>query len=140
MEKIVYKWANDEKTVLLCTYAQPDWTWDDFHQAFKTQNEMLDGVSHPTVHIMVDVRKSQLMPKGGSLLSGMRKLSVQKHPRQGHTVIVGAKGVVAAMSNLMTRLMGEHRQELHMVDTMEEADALLTHIMQMDAQKQQKTL
>jgi hypothetical protein len=135
MSKITYEWANDDKTVLLCIYAEPDWTWQDFHEAFKIRNAMLDAVSHPQVHILVDVRKSHLMPKGGTLLSGINKLSGQKHPRQGHTVVVGAKGIVSVMSNLLTKFLGEHRQEFHLVDTMEEANALLSRIM---AQQQTK--
>src|SRR5262245_38696735 len=130
MNKITYEWANDDKTVMLCAYTQPDWAWDDFHEAFKVQSEMLDSVSHTQVHILVDVRNSQLMPKGGTLLSGVKKLDGQKHPRQGHTVVVGAKGIVAAMSNMASKLLGEHRQEFHLVDTMEEANALLTRIME----------
>jgi len=136
MDKIVYTWANEEKTILLCTYRQADWTWEDFHYAFQTQNALIESVSHPQVHIVVDVRVSQLIPKGGSMLTGINKLSAQKHPRQGHSVIVGAKGLIASMVNMTAKLLGEHRQEIHMVNTFEEAYALLARIMEQQAQKQ----
>jgi hypothetical protein len=128
MEKIVYSWLDDEKTAILCTYREENWTWDDFYRAFQTQKTMLESVPHTNVHVIVDVRKSHLMPKGGSLLSGIRKLGDQKHPQQGHTIIVGATGMVAAIARMLGKLLGEHRQEVHMVDTMEQAYELLARI------------
>jgi hypothetical protein len=128
VDKIVYTWFNAEKTVLLCTYQDENWTWQDFHDAFQIQKAMIDSVSYPKVHIVVDASKSRLIPKGGSLLSGVRKLTDLKHPRQGHTIIVGAKGMVAAIANAVTKMMGKHRQEVHLVNTMEEARELVSQL------------
>jgi hypothetical protein len=128
MEKIVYSWLNEEKTALLCTYLVDNWTWDDFHSAFQVQKTMIDSVTHPKVHIVVDASKSRMIPKGGSLLSGVRKLTDLKHPRQGHTIIVGAKGLVAAIASAVTKMLGAHRQELHLVNTMEQAHMVIDHL------------
>ena len=126
MDVITYSWFNAEKTVLLCTYGKTEWTWNDFYEAFQIQNEMIDSVSHPKVHIIVDTRASNWLPKGGSLLAGSRKLTSQKHPRQGHTIIVGAKGIIAAVSRVVTNLVGVYQQDVHLVDTMEEAEKLVS--------------
>lgn len=130
MDKIAYEWFNEEKTVLLCTYIAEDWTWEDFHNAFQTQKAMIDSVSHPKVHVIVDTSKTHWLPKGGSLLSGIRKLTDLKHPRQGHTIIVGATGFIAAITNSMMKLLGTHRQEFHLVNTMEEARQLLAQLIE----------
>jgi hypothetical protein len=128
VDKIVYSWFNDEKTVLLCTYPAEHWTWEDFHNAFHTQKAMIDGVSHPKVHVIVDASKGQWLPKGGSLMSGVRKMTDLKHPRQGHTIVVGAKGLIASIASAVTKLMGAHRQEMHLVNTMQEATDLLSRL------------
>jgi hypothetical protein len=128
MDKIVYAWFNNEKTALLCTYRDENWTWEDFHHAFEIQKAMIDEVAHPKVHIVVDARKSRLMPKGGSLLSGARKLTDLKHPRQGHTIVVGATGIVATIAGAIGKILGKHRQEFHLVKTMGEANALLAEL------------
>jgi hypothetical protein len=125
MDKIVYSWFNEEKTIILCEYLALDWDWNDFHDAFQRQKAMIDSVTYPKVHVIVDTTRSNWLPKGGSLLSGMRKLTDLKHPRQGHTIIVGAKGLLAAVANTITKLMGKHRQEIHLVDTLEEARQLV---------------
>jgi hypothetical protein len=61
------------------------------------------------------------MPKGGSLLSGMRKFSSEKHPRQGQTIVVGARGMVASIARTVTGLLGSGRQELQFAADMDEA-------------------
>lgn len=128
MEGITYTWFNEDKSILLCTYPENEWTWNDFHAAFHVQNEMIDSVSHPKVHVIVDTRTSRWLPKGGSLLSGIRKLTSLKHPRQGHTVIVGAKGMVATIARIVTNMMGEQKQEIHLVDSMEEAEQIIANL------------
>jgi hypothetical protein len=128
MDAITYSWFNEEKTVLLCTYRRAEWTWNDFYEAFQIQNKMIDSVNHSKVHIIVDTRASSWLPKGGSLLSGSRKLTSQKHPRQGHTIIVGAKGIIAAIARSITNLIGVYQQEVHLVDTMEEAEKMVSEL------------
>jgi hypothetical protein len=130
MNNISYSWFNEEKTVLLCTYDQGEWTWNDFHEAFLIQNEMIDSVDYPKIHIIVDTRASSWLPRGGSLLSGARKLTSLKHPRQGHTIVVGAQGMVAAVVRTVTKILGAHQQEIHLVDTMEEAESLVSELME----------
>lgn len=130
MEKIRYSWFNEEHTVLLCSYNSTDWTWDDFHEAFKTQAEMIDSVDSPEVHVIVDTTSSNWLPKGGSLLSGVHKLTNLKHPRQGHTIIVGAHGIIAAVAKIVTKMMGENRQEVHLINSMDEAEQLVSKLLQ----------
>jgi hypothetical protein len=126
MEKITVSWLDDTKTAILCTYNQEGWTWEDFFAALQTQKAMIETVDHPKVHIIVDVRKSTWLPKGGSLLTGMKKMSNERHPRQGQTIIVGSRGMVAAIAGTVAKLMASSRVEMHFASKMEEVPALLS--------------
>jgi hypothetical protein len=121
MEKVTVAWLDENKSAILCTYTQDGWTWEDFFHAIKMQRELIDSVDRPKVDVVVDVRNSSWLPKGGSILSGMRKFTSEKHPRQGQTIIVGARGMVASIARAVIGLLGSARQEMHFAETMDEA-------------------
>jgi hypothetical protein len=125
MEKISVSWLNDSKTAILCIYNQDGWSWEDLFAALVQQKAMIETVDRPKVHIIVDVRKSTWLPKGGSLLTGMRKMNVERHPRQGQTIVVGARGMVAAIASTVTKMVGSSRVEMRFASTMEDAQAML---------------
>jgi hypothetical protein len=135
MEKITVSWLDENKTAILCTYNQDGWSWDDFFKALEQQKTLIESVNHPKVNIVVDVRKSSWMPKGGSLLSGMRKFNSERHPRQGQTIVVGARGMVASIARTVSKLMGPSRLEMHFAATMEEMQNL---IKQFETNRQEK--
>ena len=128
-------WLDENKTAILCTYNQEGWSWEDFFTALQQQKALIESVSHPKVNIIVDVRKSSWLPKGGSLLSGMRKISSERHPRQGQTIVVGARGMVASIASTLSKMMGSSRIEMHFAPTMEEMQNLLK---QFEANRQEK--
>ena len=134
-DKISLAWANPEKTILLVTYEKDGWTWQDLYESLKQQKAMIDTVDHK-VHLIVDSRKTSMFPQGGSLLSGIRKITVERHTRQGHIVTVGAHGIVRVMSQIVERLMGEYRQDFHFAETMEDAYAFLGRL----TEQQDKTV
>jgi hypothetical protein len=125
MENISIVWANPDKTVVLITYENDGWGWQDLYEAVKAQKEFIESVSHPKVDVIIDCRKTGIVPKGGSILTGIRKVTVEHHPRQGHTILVGAHGFPRAMLKVAEKLMGTYRQEFISVDTMEAAYALI---------------
>jgi hypothetical protein len=135
MEKITVSWLDENKTAILCTYNQDGWSWDDFFKALEQQKTLIESVDHPKVNIIVDVRKSSWLPKGGSLLSGMRKFNAERHPRQGQTIVVGARGMVASIASTVSKLMGSSRLEMHFASTMEDMQNLLK---QFDSNRQEK--
>ncbi|HEX2619077.1 MAG TPA: hypothetical protein VHL11_02990 [Phototrophicaceae bacterium] len=117
---ITIDWLNEEKRVLVATYHRDGWTWEDLYEVFKKQKAMIatvDGI----VDVIVDVRNSSWLPKGGSLTSGIRKLTGEQHPRQGHTIIMGAKGMVAVILNSVMKLVGKYRAAFHFTKTMDES-------------------
>ncbi|MEO8607991.1 MAG: hypothetical protein ABI690_08925 [Chloroflexota bacterium] len=128
MEKITVAWFDDTKNAILCTYNQEGWTWDDFYLALQQQKALIETVDHPKVHIIVDVRKSTWLPKGGSLLTGLKKTTHDHHPRQGEIIIVGARGMVASIASTISNLMTSSRMEMHFAAKMEEVPALLNQL------------
>jgi hypothetical protein len=125
MEKITVTWFDDSHTTILCTYNQEGWTWEDFFKALNQQKTLIESTPTPKVSVVVDVRKSSWMPRGGSLLSGMRKFSNEKHPRQGQTIVVGARGMVASIASTVVKLLRSSKPEMVFAPTMEEAQRLL---------------
>jgi hypothetical protein len=131
MEIITTQWANDARNIILNTYNTNQWEWSDLANAFVQQRAMMDQTDSSVVHVIVDVTKSQLMPMGGSLMSAARNLK-ETHPRQGHTVIVGARGLITKVLNIVGNLLGEQRNKLHVVATMGEAYTLLAELISVD--------
>jgi hypothetical protein len=125
MEKITVSWLDENKSAILCTYNQEGWSWEDFFVALHQQKTLIESVDRPKVHIIVDVRKSTWMPKGGSLLTGMRKFNNERHPRQGQTIVVGARGMVASIASTVSKLMGPSRLEMHFAPAMEDVQVML---------------
>ncbi len=123
--KVTIEWLNEEKQTVLVTYLRDGWTWDDFHRVVDEQYKLVASVAY-VVDILVDVRNTHWMPKGGSLASGIRKIN-NAHERQGHTVIVGASGVIAIIARSLLKLLG-NRQKFHFVDTLDEATTLLASL------------
>src|SRR5690349_3805613 len=128
MEKITLSWATPDKAVLLVTYEDSSWNWEDFYAALKQQRAFIDGSPAPKVDVIIDTHKTGLYPKGGSLLSGVRKITVERHPRQAHTIIVGAHGLISVMIKVVEKLMGSYRQEFHSVSTIDDAMNLIERI------------
>jgi hypothetical protein len=125
MEKISVTWADESKTTVLCTYPPEEYSWEELFDALKRQNALIDRSDAPVVDVIVDVRVSNWMPKGGTLLTGIRKLKEHQHQRQGETIIVGARGFVASMAMVASKLLRPGKQGLYFVNSMDEAQKLL---------------
>ena len=129
MNDITYEWFNEEQTVILCTYPPTKWSWNDFFNAFDMQNTMIESVNAAKIIIIVDTRASHWLPKGGTFTSGIKRMTRLKHPRQGDTIIVGAKGLIAAVGRVATKMMGQKQSEIHFVESIEEAENLVESLL-----------
>jgi hypothetical protein len=128
MDKISLKWATDDKTILLITYNVDGWTWEDSFKALDEQRALIESSPAPVVDVIVDATRSRWMPKGGSILSGIRKVSSSKHPRQGQTIFVGARGILASMADLMMKVLDVRRREFQFADNTERAYEMLAEV------------
>jgi hypothetical protein len=128
MDKVTVDWANEQHDIIVVTYLTNDWQWPDLSNAFKQQRALLDQAKTAPVHVIVDVTNSQLVPKGGSLLSVSRNVSQDVHPKQGHTIIVGARGVIAKILDVAERFMGVQRSKVHSVATLPAAYEIIRQL------------
>ena len=127
MDKITVSWLDDIKSTVLVTYHVEGWTWQDLLQAFKQQRALIDSVDKPVIDIIVDVRKSNFMPKAHSLLGVIKNVSVQRHPRQGKTIVVGASMFILSVANAMNKMV-KSQMDFLFVPTMDAAITLLDEL------------
>ena len=127
MDKITVSWLDEKQSTVLVTYHVEGWTWQDLLKAFKDQRALIESSDRPVVDIIVDVRKSNFMPKASSLLGVIRNVSIQRHPRQGKTIVVGASMFILSVANAMNRL-SKAQMDFLFVPTMDAANKLLEEI------------
>lgn len=136
MDKITVSWLDDKQTTVLVTYHVEGWTWQDLLKAFKDQRALIESVDRSVVDVIVDVRKSNFMPKANSMLGVIRNVSLDRHPRQGKTIVVGASTFIHSIANAMNRLSKADLGFLF-VQKMEDAQKVLDELA---ANRQPKTV
>lgn len=124
---ITIDWLDESKQTILVVYKRDGWTWEDLYKILDIQREMVES-AEGIVDIVVDGSNSYFLPKGGSLTGALRKITSGSHPRQGHTIFVGAKGMLWSIANALLRLMGAARQKFHFTNTVDEAKTLLVGV------------
>lgn len=134
---ITIDWLDESKQTILVVYKRDGWTWEDLYKILDIQRSMIESVEG-IVDVVVDGSNSYFLPKGGSLTGAMRKITSGSHPRQGHTIFVGAKGMLWSIANALLRLMGAARQKFHFENTVGEAETLLVDIRQRRAKTEVK--
>ncbi len=127
-EKITIEWANPERNLIRVIYKQRGWTWRELEAIFKQQFALIETVTHPRVDILIEVGASNWLPTGIPLLSVVKNVAQYIHPRQGCTVIVGARGFLKALSDSIMRLRSMTYRNFHFVDTLPQAQALLDEV------------
>jgi hypothetical protein len=77
------------------------------------------------VHTVYDVRAASGVPQNfiGNM-SRIARLPAASHPNAGHNIIVGGSGLIITVLTIYSKVY----RRLHMVATMEEADALLREL------------
>ncbi len=104
---ITVTWDNESKTIIRYVY-EGHWTITDFNLAYAESRTLLDEVDH-TVHFIVDIRASHLLPNGA--LSRGRTIANSPHVNEGRTAIVGASPVIRAILDVFRRLHGKKFDE-----------------------------
>lgn len=124
MQKITVQWANDENTILLVTYNDEKWTWDDVAESLRIEYAMIDSVTG-IVDVIVDLRGHRALPNGGSPFKVIQSARESRPPRHGRIVVVGLRGAIAKLAEFLQRLPDPNPRSIHIVDSLEEALNLL---------------
>ena len=97
---ITVQWDNSEQTIIRFIYTGA-WSFGDLFDAMHDARTLMDTVDH-TVHGIIDMRESKLMPNGA--LSLGRNVTMRKHPNQGRSVIIGASGFVRTLYDVYRKV------------------------------------
>jgi hypothetical protein len=118
-------WDNAERTIIRSIFSGK-WTWDDFYQSLDQTYGLMDSVKH-SVHLIVDMRTSRLMPSG-SFMPHLQNIRRKMHPNMGATVMVGGGKFMEILSAIMDKLPRKREKKMQMVASLEEAYRYLATI------------
>lgn len=123
---IEVSWDNEAKTIIQYIY-DGRWTWQDFDESRLQAAKLEETVSH-RVDVIVDVRKSSLVPSGTiSRGKSVMTTTPTSHPNEGMAVIVGAGPLVRSIYDVVSKVYPEivRRRGFRFARSMEEARALI---------------
>lgn len=95
------------------------WTWDEFYRAMRIMHGQMDKSSHEKIQFIVDMRNGQTLPQ--NVLSRMREISNQHHPKSDKMVVIGAGDFPKLLFGIMEKLLPERMNHVSLVETIEEA-------------------
>ncbi len=95
-------WDNNTQTTIRMEFVG-EWTWDEVHRALAKNVEMLDSVDH-SVNAIVDLSKSMGAPT--LVLTQLRSIVQNRHPRSNMTVLVGANDMLMTFWKIFLQAYG----------------------------------
>jgi hypothetical protein len=121
---ITVKWFNDEHKIVHWDI-EGAWNWDDVYLSLDEANALLDTVDH-TVHTIVDVRNSPLIP--GGTITQLKNLVNKQHPQAGISVFVTTNTFARSVFMMFSKLTGKAGERFRLVATPEEALTLIAAV------------
>jgi hypothetical protein len=123
---IEVSWDNEAKTIIQYIY-EGRWTLQEYDVARVQAAKLEESVTH-RVDVIVDVRKSSLVPNG-TLSRGKNAMTTNEvsHPNEGSTVIVGAGPLVRSIYDVVNKLYPDivRRRGFRFARSLEEARSML---------------
>jgi hypothetical protein len=118
MSKIAVAWDNADKTI--CKYAfEPGWNWQDYQEAIKEAEALLNEVTHP-VNIIMDFQRAGMLPNG-AINQVQKALSYPRNTNVNLTAIVGANAFIRKVAEVGQKLTRKQNWEIVFVSTLDEA-------------------
>jgi len=123
------RWLDEERTLLLVDLSlepgQADINIEERVAPLLAAARLARTVPQP-VDLLVDMRRSRVVARG-NWLRNLRQLNHELPPHTGLIVVVGARRPALLRQTLaaISRIERLHAQEVHLVDTLAEARALL---------------
>lgn len=119
---ISYGWDNEERTVFRCTYSG-HWQMDEYLALVEGFSTQIAAAAHP-VDVLADFSLSEALPRFDFLrLSALIEMKTPANQRL--LVVVRPPAGMVAVLRLVRPLMPRLTASLYMVDTLDEAYALL---------------
>ncbi len=126
---IEFSWDEEDSSLLVMRYQKP-WTWQDFDAA-AVQLEWLLGQKTENIYLVIDVRQAGYPPKGA--IKRFKSVTDRDMPQIGGVIFI-APYAIATLINLMSETLSSiyrqkyHEKHFHMVNTPEQARALVTSL------------
>jgi hypothetical protein len=118
------EWDNEAKTAIRYNF-EPFWTWQDFIEAARSDDALIDSVDH-TVHLIFDVQHIEIVP--ANPLQHLKALGGGIHPRLGLIIFVGNNAWAKMVLEIFYQVYGARAEGLtgiHAVRTLDEARQII---------------
>ncbi len=120
---ITVEWDNEEKTVIR-TEISGHWTWEEYHHALGETQRLVRGVNHEVA--VINLRHPGAVSPKGNPLPHLSRAAKHMPENQTFTVNVSSdKKMVGLIARIMTRIFPFMPKKFFVVDTLEEARALI---------------
>jgi hypothetical protein len=114
-------WGNPEKTIVsieVCGY----YSWTEMHESMEEKFALMDSVDHK-VCVLMDMREAGPLP--GPVLPNLKRIITMVHPNEGTNVIVGARGILPVLFDLIVKPYRSEEASYVFADTLEQARCLM---------------
>jgi hypothetical protein len=116
------EWLNPGSNIISLVVAGK-WTWDEFYSARTAMHAMMDESAHTSIDYILDMSHAPLLPT--NVLSHIRNMDRQRHPKSRHMVVVGANRFITTMFDLMNKMLPDGKRSVSMARTRDDAVGLL---------------
>lgn len=94
-------WTDEGQRIIHYKFQQ-GWSWEDLYAAESQSLEMAASVAPQPVHIVLDLRESQVIPHNA--LSHITVVMKRQPPNLASVMFIGANAFVKVLVNMMERL------------------------------------
>lgn len=114
---IKVEWANSEKNIVIWTFLL-NWTWDDFHDAKRQVDAMIDDVEGIVDSIFLTTNVQHIP---ANAVSNFGTIAKKRHQRHDLIVVVGSRSFIKSLVNVTFALVPGLRRQIYFVTTIDEA-------------------
>jgi hypothetical protein len=101
------------------------WSWDDFRQAVHQLRVMAEPLAHP-IDVIADLRESRPLAEFDGMVHLRWLMRTCPEDKRTRVVLVTGDPVFRSLTSIIRRLFPAHASRYFIVDTLEEAAALLS--------------
>ncbi|MBL8165249.1 MAG: hypothetical protein JNJ61_24920 [Anaerolineae bacterium] len=119
---VIVVWDDEEQTIQRYSFVAP-WTWDEYRAA--VEQAWTDARTRPyVVNVIIDFTHMGALPQG-YLTHFSRTAMTRISPNLGIVVLVGMKGFMHTVNQLMMQLFPRLAERINHANSLEEARAII---------------